>query len=77
MLKDKDCEEFLLREFTFNDRKDFDKYMETLAKRKIQLSGCKHVAPIEQILTKAEDQYCSTYYKIYVLFRFTHRTLHD
>ena len=77
MLRDNNNDEFLLREFTFNDRKEFDKYMETLEKRKMQLGNCKHVGPLEQILSKAEDQYCSTYYKIYALFRFTHRTLRD
>lgn len=51
--------------------------MELLEKRKNQLSGCKYVIPLEKVITKVEDQYCSTFYKIYALFEFTERTLEN
>jgi serine/threonine protein kinase len=69
--------EQLLREFTFNDKREFDRHVELLERRRVQLGNCKYVVGLEKLLTKSEDQYCSTFYKIYALFQFTDRTLQD
>ena len=61
-------EEFLLREFSFNDRKEFDKTYSNLKMLEDKLAGSKHVVPLKDYLTTSEDQYCSTFYKIYALF---------
>lgn len=61
-------EQFLLREFSFNDRKEFEKTTSNLKPLKQKLDGCKHVVPLKDYLTTSEDQYCSTFYKIYALF---------
>ena len=42
-----------------------------------QLNGCKHVVPLKDYLTTSEDEYCSTFYKIYALFEYPQRTLDD
>ena len=64
----KSQEEFLLREFNFNDKKESDKTMDKLPELKIKLGGNKHVVPLKDYLLSCEDQYCSTFYKIYALF---------
>jgi len=51
--------------------------MERLAELKTKLAGNKHVVPLKDYRMSAEDQYCSTFYKIYALFQFTERTLDD
>lgn len=43
-------EEFLLREFNFNDKKESDKVMEKLAELKVKLGGNKHVVPLKDYL---------------------------
>ena len=42
--------------------------MEKLAELKNKLAGNKHVTPLKDYLSTSEDQYCSTFYKIYALF---------
>lgn len=42
--------------------------MEKLAELKNKLAGSKHVVPLEDYLMSAEDQYCSTFYKIFGMF---------
>lgn len=44
--------DYLLRQFTFNDKKQYQRYVELLEKRKNQLNGCKYVIPLEKIVTK-------------------------
>lgn len=67
--------EYLLRELTFNDRREYEKAVTLMEQRRAQLSGCKFLAPLDRVATKAEDQYCSTFYKVYALFEFGERTL--
>jgi serine/threonine protein kinase len=43
--------------------------------KRAQLAGCKFLAPLERVVSRAEDQYCSTFYKVYALFEFGQRTL--
>lgn len=57
-----------MKEFIFNDKKECDKTMEKLAELKTKLAGNKHVVPLKDYLMSSEDQYCSTFYKIYALF---------
>lgn len=61
-------EEYLLREFNFNDKRECEKTMEKLADLKNKLAGNKHVVALKDYIMSAEDQYCSTFYKIYALF---------
>jgi hypothetical protein len=61
-------EEYLLKEFNFNDKKECEKTKEKLAELKNKLAGNKHVVPLKDYLMSSEDQYCSTFYKIYALF---------
>jgi hypothetical protein len=42
--------------------------MEKLSELRIKLSGNKHVVPLKDYIMSSEDQYCSTFYKIYALF---------
>ena len=42
--------------------------MEKLAELKNKLAGNKDVTPLKDYLSTSEDQYCSTFYKIYALF---------
>lgn len=70
-------EEYLLREFSFNDRREFDRTLQSLQPLKEKLSGCKHVVQLRECITNTEDQYCSTFYKIYALFQYPQRTLDD
>ena len=42
--------------------------MDKLAELKVKLGGNKHVVPLKDYLLSSEDQYCSTFYKIYALF---------
>jgi len=41
----------------------------------MKLKGSKHVVPLKDYLMVTEDQYCSTFYKIYALFEYPQRTL--
>lgn len=41
------------------------------------LGNCDHVVPLIKYLTKSEDQFCSTFYKIYALFEYPQKTLDD
>jgi len=43
----------------------------------MKLKGSKHVVPLKDHLMTTEDQYCSTFYKIYSLFEYPQRTLED
>ena len=61
-------EEYLLREFNFNDKKESEKTMDKLSELKNKLAGNKHVTFLKDYLSTSEDQYCSTFYKIYALF---------
>jgi hypothetical protein len=60
---------------TFNDKREFEKCAQSMEKKKPQLAGCKFLAGMERLATRAEDQYCSTFYKVYLLFEFGERTL--
>ena len=51
--------------------------MEKLLELKNKLAGNKHVVPLKDYLMSSEDQYCSTFYKIYTLFEYPQRTLDD
>ena len=42
--------------------------MEKLADLKNKLAGNKHVVPLKDYIMSAEDQYCSTFYKVFALF---------
>ena len=68
--KKENRKEYLLREMTFNDRKEFDKTLALMEHKKTQLLGCKFLCNLERVASKAEDQYCSTFYKVYALFEF-------
>jgi serine/threonine protein kinase len=46
-----------------------------MEERRGQLAGCKFLAPLDRVASRAEDQYCSTFYKVYALFEFGERTL--
>ena len=61
-------EEFLLREFSFNDQNECEKVRYRLGELKNKLAGNKHVTMLKDFLLNTEDQYCSTFYKIYALF---------
>lgn len=39
------------------------------------MASCKFLAPLERIVSRTEDQYCSTFFKLYALFQFNDRTL--
>ena len=70
-------DEHLLREFTFTDRRDFDAHLQVLSRKKGQLQGSGHLLQLEQVLTHAEDQFCSAYFKLYALFQWLPRSLDD
>ena len=69
--------EYLLREMTFNDRNEFNRAFENLKKKQSELEGSEHVVPLAKHMTKTEDQFCSTFYKIYALFEYPQRTLDE
>ena len=69
--------EYLFRELSFNDKKNFEKASSKLAVLKKQLMGCRHVVSLRDYRVLSEDQYCSTFYKIYTLFEHPQRTLAD
>ena len=62
---------------TAMERKPSEKMMDKLAQLKNKLNDNKHVVPLKDYLMSAEDQYCSTFYKIYALFAYPQRTLDD
>ena len=70
-------DQLLLREFNFNDKKECEKTRDKLAELKNKLAGNKHVVALKDYLMHSEDQYCSTFYKIYALFEYPERTLDD
>lgn len=39
------------------------------------MASCKFLAPLEKIVSRTEDQYCSTFFKLYAMFQFNDRTL--
>lgn len=69
--------QFLLREFTFNDKKEYEKTLDLLQSKQKQLDNNEHITPLVKYLTRAEDQFCSTFYKIYALYQYPQRTLDD
>ena len=44
---------------------------------KTSLAGCQHVVCLKNCLEISEEQYCSTFYKVYALFEHPQRTLDD
>lgn len=51
--------------------------MAELTPLKLKLGSCKHLVHLKECLTTTEDQYCSTFYKIYALLEYPQRTLDD
>jgi serine/threonine protein kinase len=49
--------------------------MQKLVSLKAKLSGNKHVVPLTHFFMSSEDQYCSTFYKIYAVYEYPQRTL--
>lgn len=70
-------EEYLLREFTFTDRREFDACVVMLEGKRKQLQGCGQLLQMGQVVTHAEDQFCSAYFKLYAMFQWLPRSLDD
>lgn len=75
---------YLLKEITFNDREEFNRAISKVTIKKRELEGQPHVAPLactivsnSEYFTKTEDNFCSNFYKLYVLFEYPHKTLRD